>query len=128
LTTTVLDRQTDRQTDRHKQTYCVRIQDLIYCCEFFSFIFRHKLFLEGPSHVPALVVFHNLYTELDPKWHIVHLGNPPEKVPPYDSDFLHSEACLLHWDGSRKPWLYPSQTGADIWRKYAVYDLVQPSI
>jgi lipopolysaccharide biosynthesis glycosyltransferase len=89
---------------------------------------KHKLFLEGPSHVPALVVFHNLYTELDPKWHIVHLGNPPEKVPPYDSDFLHSEACLLHWDGSRKPWLYPSQTGADIWRKYAVYDLVQPSI
>lgn len=55
----------------------------------------------GGSQPPFLIVFYNRRGELDPMWHVRHLGTHfAMKIP----DDVLKNAKLLHWNGASKPW------------------------
>ncbi|XP_072530041.1 glycosyltransferase 8 domain-containing protein 2 [Salminus brasiliensis] len=72
----------------------------------------------GVATPPMLIVFHDRYTTIDPKWHVRHLGWSPDAR--YDESFLQ-EAHLLHWNGHFKPWHYPC-VHLDLWEKWFIPD------
>ncbi|KAL6460239.1 hypothetical protein MHYP_G00319980 [Metynnis hypsauchen] len=84
----------------------------------------------GVATPPMLIVFHDKYTTIDPKWHVRHLGWSPDTR--YAELFLQ-EANLLHWNGHFKPWDYPC-VHLDLWEKWFIPDpsgkfsLVRPEI
>uniref|UniRef100_A0A3Q3NK46 Glycosyltransferase 8 domain containing 2 n=1 Tax=Labrus bergylta TaxID=56723 RepID=A0A3Q3NK46_9LABR len=49
----------------------------------------------GVATPPMLIVFHKKYTQLDPMWHVRHLG----KINTYSHRELLQGAHLLHWNG-----------------------------
>ncbi|KAI5617959.1 glycosyltransferase 8 domain-containing protein 2 [Silurus asotus] len=72
----------------------------------------------GVATPPILIVFHNKYTTIDPKWHVRHLGWSPDTHYPHS---VLQEAKLLHWNGRYKPWDYPC-VHADFWEKWFIPD------
>uniref|UniRef100_W5KRX0 Glycosyltransferase 8 domain-containing protein 2 n=1 Tax=Astyanax mexicanus TaxID=7994 RepID=W5KRX0_ASTMX len=84
----------------------------------------------GVATPPMLIVFHDKFTTIDPKWHVRHLGWSPDAR--YAESFLQ-EANLLHWNGHFKPWDYPC-VHLDLWEKWFIPDpsgkfsLVRPEI
>ncbi|KAM8883263.1 glycosyltransferase 8 domain-containing protein 2 [Synchiropus picturatus] len=72
----------------------------------------------GVATPPMLIVFHNKYTKLDPRWHVRHLGWSPDARYP---DSVLKEAQLLHWNGPFKPWKYPA-VHSDLWEKWFIPD------
>uniref|UniRef100_A0AAY5ECU9 Glycosyltransferase 8 domain containing 2 n=1 Tax=Electrophorus electricus TaxID=8005 RepID=A0AAY5ECU9_ELEEL len=72
----------------------------------------------GVATPPMLIVFHNKYTTIDPKWHVRHLGWSPDAH--YAKSVLKG-AKLLHWNGHFKPWYYPC-VHLDLWEKWFIPD------
>ncbi|KAL4221725.1 hypothetical protein ACF0H5_019980 [Mactra antiquata] len=72
----------------------------------------------GGSQPPMMLVFHDKYTQLDPRWHVRYLGWT--RGTSYTSSFL-KQANLLHWNGMYKPWARRSQH-AEIWDMYFIPD------
>ncbi|XP_076861293.1 glycosyltransferase 8 domain-containing protein 2 isoform X2 [Brachyhypopomus gauderio] len=72
----------------------------------------------GVATPPMLIVFHNKYTIIDPKWHVRHLGWSPDAR--YDKSSLQG-AKLLHWNGHFKPWSYPC-VHLELWEKWFIPD------
>uniref|UniRef100_W5UKY8 Glycosyltransferase 8 domain-containing protein 2 n=1 Tax=Ictalurus punctatus TaxID=7998 RepID=W5UKY8_ICTPU len=72
----------------------------------------------GVATPPMLIVFHNRYTTIDPKWHVRHLGWSPDAHYPQS---VLQEAQLLHWNGHFKPWDYPC-VHLDLWEKWFIPD------
>ncbi|XP_062861322.1 glycosyltransferase 8 domain-containing protein 2 [Trichomycterus rosablanca] len=82
----------------------------------------------GVATPPMLIVFHNKYTTIDPKWHVRHLGWSPDAHYPLS---VVSEARLLHWNGRFKPWDYPC-VHINLWERWFIpdpsgkFELVRP--
>ncbi|XP_029457368.1 glycosyltransferase 8 domain-containing protein 2 isoform X2 [Rhinatrema bivittatum] len=72
----------------------------------------------GVAIPPMLIVFHGIHSNINPMWHIRHLGWSPDAR--YSEHFLQ-EAKLLHWNGRYKPWDYPS-IHAEIWENWYIPD------
>ncbi|KAK1790374.1 hypothetical protein P4O66_014286, partial [Electrophorus voltai] len=72
----------------------------------------------GVATPPMLIVFHNKYTTIDPKWHVRHLGWSPDAH--YAKSVLKG-AKLLHWNGHFKPWYYPC-VHLELWEKWFIPD------
>ncbi|KAM9467654.1 glycosyltransferase 8 domain-containing protein 2 isoform 2-T3 [Clarias gariepinus] len=72
----------------------------------------------GVATPPMLIVFHNKYTTIDPKWHVRHMGWSPNAYYPQS---VLQEAQLLHWNGRFKPWDYPC-VHTDLWEKWFIPD------
>ncbi|XP_033882569.1 glycosyltransferase 8 domain-containing protein 2 [Acipenser ruthenus] len=83
----------------------------------------------GVATPPMLIVFHEKYSNMNPLWHIRHLGWSPDTR--YSEQFLQ-EAHLLHWNGRFKPWDYPC-AHIELWEKWYIPDptgtfvLIRPS-
>lgn len=56
----------------------------------------------GGSQPPMLIAFYKKRANLDPLWHVRHLGWAGGQE--YDEGYIKM-AKLLHWNGSNKPWL-----------------------
>ncbi|XP_028307596.1 glycosyltransferase 8 domain-containing protein 2 isoform X2 [Gouania willdenowi] len=72
----------------------------------------------GVATPPMLIVFHGRYTNLDPLWHVRHLGWSPSD---HHSDSFLKDARLLHWNGPAKPWNH-LDVHADLWERWLVPD------
>ncbi|XP_061108975.1 glycosyltransferase 8 domain-containing protein 2-like [Conger conger] len=67
---------------------------------------------------PMLIAFYQKYSDIDPSWHIGHLGWSPDTW--YSDAFLEA-ASLLHWNGRFKPWDFPC-VHMEMWEKWYVPD------
>ncbi|KAG9329622.1 hypothetical protein JZ751_003457 [Albula glossodonta] len=72
----------------------------------------------GVATPPMLVAFYQKYSDIDPSWHVGHLGWSPDTW--YSESFLQ-EANLLHWNGRFKPWDFPS-VYMEMWERWFVPD------
>ncbi|XP_041113157.1 glycosyltransferase 8 domain-containing protein 2 isoform X2 [Polyodon spathula] len=72
----------------------------------------------GVATPPMLIVFHEKYSNINPMWHIRHLGWSPDTR--YSEQFLQ-EAQLLHWNGRFKPWDYPC-AHIELWERWYIPD------
>ncbi|NP_001086355.1 glycosyltransferase 8 domain-containing protein 1 [Xenopus laevis] len=67
---------------------------------------------------PLLIVFYRLYSNINPLWHVRHLGSSTGKR--YSPQFVKA-AKLLHWNGHFKPWGRTSSF-PEIWEKWFLPD------
>ncbi|XP_076967963.1 glycosyltransferase 8 domain-containing protein 2 [Tamandua tetradactyla] len=72
----------------------------------------------GVATAPMLIVFHDKYSAISPRWHVKHLGWNPDAR--YSEHFLQ-EAKLLHWNGRHKPWDFPG-VHTELWESWFVPD------
>ncbi|KAM5172636.1 glycosyltransferase 8 domain-containing protein 2 [Mantella aurantiaca] len=72
----------------------------------------------GVATPPMLIVFHDKYSLIPPRWHIRYLGwSPDDQI----SESVLTGAKLLHWNGRYKPWKIPS-SHSKLWEKYFIAD------
>ncbi|XP_010755043.3 glycosyltransferase 8 domain-containing protein 1 [Larimichthys crocea] len=78
-----------------------------------------KTLAESIVTPPLLIVFYKRHSNIDPMWHIRHLGTTGAQNR-YSPQFVKA-AKLLHWNGHYKPW---SRTSAftDVWDKWFIAD------
>ncbi|KJE95478.1 glycosyltransferase 8 domain-containing protein 1 [Capsaspora owczarzaki ATCC 30864] len=70
----------------------------------------------GGSQPPMLLALYGRATELNPLWHVRHLGWSGSYA--YTAEFVKS-AHLLHWNGAGKPWLLvPGVNFPSVWRQF----------
>ncbi|XP_062522513.1 glycosyltransferase 8 domain-containing protein 1-like [Corticium candelabrum] len=81
---------------------------------------RETVFFEAGDQPVFMIVFHGLFSLVNPYWHVRHLGY--RAGGRYPKHFFDEEAHLLHWNGANKPWQNPDQYGSNIWRKYELQD------
>ncbi|TMS19724.1 Glycosyltransferase 8 domain-containing protein 1 [Larimichthys crocea] len=76
-----------------------------------------KTLAESIVTPPLLIVFYKRHSNIDPMWHIRHLGTTGAQNR-YSPQFVKA-AKLLHWNGHYKPW---SRTSAftDVWDKWFI--------
>ncbi|NP_001016586.1 glycosyltransferase 8 domain-containing protein 1 [Xenopus tropicalis] len=67
---------------------------------------------------PLLIVFYQRHSNLDPLWHVRHLGSSSGKR--YSPQFVKA-AKLLHWNGHFKPWGRTSSY-PEVWEKWFIPD------
>ncbi|XP_036374108.1 glycosyltransferase 8 domain-containing protein 2-like [Megalops cyprinoides] len=72
----------------------------------------------GVATPPMLLTFYQKYTDIDPQWHVGHLGWSPDTW--YSESFLQG-ASLLHWNGRFKPWDFPC-VHKELWERWYVPD------
>ncbi|XP_046375843.2 glycosyltransferase 8 domain-containing protein 1-like isoform X1 [Haliotis rufescens] len=72
----------------------------------------------GGSQPPMMLVFHKLYSNINPMWNVRHLGLTPGSS--YTTHFLQG-GKLLHWSGRYKPWGRSAQH-SELWEKYYIPD------
>jgi len=77
-------------------------------------VYKEGLFTYGTQPLLNLV-FYNNFEKIDPKWNFYRLGHGNETAP----DELIKKMKILHWAGSRKPWLR-SGYYKQYWQKYKV--------
>ncbi|XP_019942612.1 glycosyltransferase 8 domain-containing protein 1 [Paralichthys olivaceus] len=68
---------------------------------------------------PLLIVFYKRHSNIDPMWHVRHLGNTGAGNR-YSPQFVKA-AKLLHWNGHYKPWGRTSSF-SDVWDKWFIPD------
>ncbi|KJE96056.1 hypothetical protein CAOG_006429 [Capsaspora owczarzaki ATCC 30864] len=74
----------------------------------------------GGSQPPVLLALFGHVVDLDPKWHVRHLGWHGSNS--YQKEYV-DEAKLLHWNGQGKPWLRKTVGVANFvhkWREFCV--------
>ncbi|KAG7493692.1 hypothetical protein JOB18_014570 [Solea senegalensis] len=78
-----------------------------------------KTLAESITTPPLLIVFYKRHSNIDPMWHVRHLGNTGAGNR-YSPQFVKA-AKLLHWNGHYKPW---GRTSAfsDVWDKWFIPD------
>uniref|UniRef100_H2ZX91 Glycosyltransferase 8 domain-containing protein 1 n=1 Tax=Latimeria chalumnae TaxID=7897 RepID=H2ZX91_LATCH len=67
---------------------------------------------------PMLIVFYKKHSNIDPLWHVRHLGSSAGNR--YSSQFVQA-AKLLHWNGHFKPW-GRTTSYSDVWEKWYIPD------
>lgn len=78
-----------------------------------------KTLAESITTPPLLIVFYKRYSNIDPMWHVRHLGTTGAGNR-YSPQFVKA-AKLLHWNGHYKPWGRTSSF-SDIWDKWFIPD------
>ncbi|XP_053577006.1 glycosyltransferase 8 domain-containing protein 1 [Bombina bombina] len=67
---------------------------------------------------PLLIVFYKIHSNIDPMWHVRHLGSNTGKR--YSPQFVKA-AKLLHWNGHFKPW-GRAASYSEVWEKWYIPD------
>lgn len=78
-----------------------------------------KTLAESVTTPPLLIVFYKRYSNIDPMWHVRHLGTTGAGNR-YSAQFVKA-AKLLHWNGHYKPWGRTSSF-TDVWDKWFIPD------
>ncbi|XP_074542423.1 glycosyltransferase 8 domain-containing protein 1 [Halichoeres trimaculatus] len=78
-----------------------------------------KTLAESITTPPLLIVFYKRYSNIDPMWHVRHLGTTGAGNR-YSPQFVKA-AKLLHWNGHYKPWGRTSSF-SDVWDKWFIPD------
>ncbi|XP_071349794.1 glycosyltransferase 8 domain-containing protein 1 [Trachinotus anak] len=78
-----------------------------------------KTLAESITTPPLLIVFYKRHSNIDPMWHVRHLGNTGAGNR-YSPQFVKA-AKLLHWNGHYKPWGRASSF-SDVWDKWFIPD------
>lgn len=78
-----------------------------------------KTLAESVTTPPLLIVFYKRHSNIDPMWHIRHLGTSGAGNR-YSPQFVKA-AKLLHWNGHYKPWGRTSSF-TDVWDKWFISD------
>ncbi|XP_029358911.1 glycosyltransferase 8 domain-containing protein 1 [Echeneis naucrates] len=78
-----------------------------------------KTLAESITTPPLLIVFYKHHSNIDPMWHVRHLGNTGAGNR-YSTQFIRA-AKLLHWNGHYKPWGRASSY-SDVWDKWFIPD------
>lgn len=78
-----------------------------------------KTLAESMTTPPLLIVFYKRYSNIDPMWHVRHLGTTGAGNR-YSPQFVKA-AKLLHWNGHYKPWGRTSSF-SDVWDKWFIPD------
>uniref|UniRef100_A0A673JTF0 Glycosyltransferase 8 domain-containing protein 1 n=1 Tax=Sinocyclocheilus rhinocerous TaxID=307959 RepID=A0A673JTF0_9TELE len=78
-----------------------------------------KTLADSITTPPMLIVFYKHHSDIDPMWHVRHLGVTGAGNR-YSPQFVKA-AKLLHWNGHYKPWGRASSF-SDIWDKWYIPD------
>ncbi|KTG45566.1 hypothetical protein cypCar_00026012 [Cyprinus carpio] len=78
-----------------------------------------KTLADSITTPPMLIVFYKHHSNIDPMWHVRHLGVTGAGNR-YSPQFVKA-AKLLHWNGHYKPWGRASSF-SDIWDKWYIPD------